>query len=93
MSHLSPYPIQGGEKIRASRWEDFSSAKNLPNVRFHPFDFLSQMKPMLRYYLKSRVLVKHTQGILEKYPIDRAVIDYQFYGKYIECFHLAKKIM
>ncbi len=105
MSHIAPYPIQGGEKIRASGLirllsnlgtveviieEDglgkLPSPENLPNVRFHPFDFLAQMKPVVRYFLKNKVLIKHIQGILEKYPIDLAVIDYQFYGKYIEWF-------
>ncbi|MBF0278741.1 MAG: glycosyltransferase [SAR324 cluster bacterium] len=105
MSHIAPYPIRGGEKIRASGLirmlsnlgtvdsivekeglSDLPSTESLPNVRFHPFNFLSEMKPVVRYFFKNHALVQHIGNILEHHPIDLAVIDYQFYGKYIGFF-------
>ncbi|MBF0287486.1 MAG: glycosyltransferase family 4 protein [SAR324 cluster bacterium] len=105
MSHISPYPIRGGEKIRAAGLiqllsnlgsvqaivgneasEKVPGAEVLPNVKFHPFDFLKHMKPVARYYMENKALVQHIEQILRQDPIDVVVIDYQFYGKYIRFF-------
>ncbi len=105
MSHISPYPIWGGEKIRAAGLiqllsnlgsvqaivgnetsEQLPGTETGPNVQFHPFDFLTHMKPVVRYYLENPALVRHIEQILDKSPIDVAIIDYQFYGKYIRFF-------
>lgn len=105
MSEIAPYPIHGGEKIRASglirllaslgsvqavinraSQDHLPSEEMLPNVQFHPFDFQAHMKPVMRYFFENHKLIQHLQTVLKANPVDIAVIDYQFYGKYIDFF-------
>lgn len=108
MSEIAPYPIQGGDEIRASglirllanlgsvqavinqaSQNALPSEEVLPNVQFHPFDFRTHMKPVVRYFFENQILIAHLKKVLQAHPIDIAVIDYQFYGKYIEFFQFS----
>ncbi len=100
MSHISPYPPQGGEHLRAagliqalSSFGKVSAVLQSPlpeapqdNISLFPFDFLSEMKPLRRYHQLHPKLTALLQSILQANPIDVVFIDYQFYGQYIDWF-------
>ena len=100
MSHISPYPAQGGECLRAAgliqaltKFAHVSAVLQSPlpdssqsNVDLFAFDFLSEMKPLMRYHKYHDKLITLLESIIAKNPVDLVFIDYQFYGQYIDWF-------
>lgn len=56
-------------------------------AKLFPFDFTQAMKPVVRYWLETPALSRHLEGVLREFKPELVLIDYQYYGNYINWFH------